>query len=150
MAGILAGTLAWMLFLSHIRFTPTPSLTHRLFWSVKTGVGAKRFKHGDYVLFRQYVPAPVNRTVGIAKRVECIAGDTLRSDNNGDYYCNGRYLGRAKKYLAAGTQLRAFLYDGLVPIGEIFVCGDHKDSYDSRYFGFIRASRVEEQWFPIF
>jgi signal peptidase I/conjugal transfer pilin signal peptidase TrbI len=32
----------------------------------------------------------------------------------------------------------------------MFVMGEHKDSYDSRYFGFVDKSRILARAYPIF
>jgi signal peptidase I/conjugal transfer pilin signal peptidase TrbI len=66
------------------------------------------------------------------------------------YYCNGEFLGWAKEYSLKGERVENFVYDGVVPTGNIFVMGEHKDSFDSRYFGFIEAMDVAAIGHPVY
>ena len=48
-----------------------------------------------------------------------------------------------------GDRLENFVYEGVIGKGLLFVTGDHKDSYDSRYFGFINREQVTAKAFPL-
>lgn len=133
---------------NHIRITPTESLTKRIFWSVgrdpQTAV-----KTGQYVIFEQFVPKPYSKNVKFIKRAGCTAGDTLKVEND-YYYCNGQYLGHAKRKSLRGEPMTPFVFNGVIPGGMVFAIGDHPDSYDSRYVGFISRERVERVAWALF
>ena len=84
----------------------------------------------------------------VTKRVGCSAGEELSREGR-DFYCNGDFLGKAKEFSLKGERLTAFIYAGTVPEGKMFVASDHKDSYDSRYFGFIDKKKVLYVAYPI-
>ncbi len=67
----------------------------------------------------------------------------------GDYFCGKEYLGRAKDRTFEGAQLSRFEYVGVVPQGKIFVVGDSKDSFDSRYWGFLDKDKIIAKAYPI-
>jgi len=46
--------------------------------------------------------------------------------------------------------VEAFSFSGKVPDGALFVVGDSPDSYDSRYFGFLRKEDVIKIAHPVF
>lgn len=146
---VLAGGVAWFV-CSHLTVTLTPSLTHRVFWRSTSPAGVRAVHTGSYIIFEHVVPAPLNRLVRVVKRVGCSSGETLTADANDDYYCNGQYLGRAKRRTLLGEPLTPFRYNGVVPDGMLFVVGDHRDSYDSRYIGFVQHEMVEEIAWALF
>jgi conjugative transfer signal peptidase TraF len=124
----------------------TPSLRYTVFY-LKNRQGGE-IRRGDYVLFT--VDHPLIRDVINEVKIEtlikesvCIGGDVLTVSHK-DYYCNGGYLGTAKDYSFKGERVDNFKYNGLVPLGSLFVMGHNKDSFDSRYFGFIRVGDVEK------
>jgi len=39
--------------------------------------------------------------------------------------------------------MKSFVYDGVIPVGKAFVYGGNKDSFDSRYWGFIDLSTAQ-------
>jgi conjugal transfer pilin signal peptidase TrbI len=128
----------------------TPSLAHRLFWVSRDPVQVGR---GDYVFFED---AALARKVGkpehpaIFKLIGCDEGDTLTVDADKRFFCNGEFLGVAKEYSLKGETMPYFTFNGKIPAGFMFVMGEHKDSYDSRYFGFEEKSRVRARLYPIF
>ena len=84
------------------------------------------------------------------KILGCNEGDLLTVDAEKKFYCNGDYLVRAKDYSLKGELLQHFVFNGTVPSGYMFVMGQHKDSYDSRYFGLVEKSRILAKAYPIF
>jgi len=131
------------------RFTlnPTPSLGATLFL-LKNSPGEVR--KGDYVVFRlgqTDLRAPGRQLV---KKVTCDEGEMLNARGK-EYWCNGNeYLGRAKELSLKGERLDNFTYNGVIPKGFCFVLGDHKDSYDSRYWGFLDKKDVGALAYPLF
>ena len=147
---ILAVVVAGEVIPRRIGITLTPSLSHRIFWVSRNPHSIGR---GDYVFFED---AELARTVGkpehpnIFKIIRCDAGDTLTVDADKRFFCNGEFLGVAKDYSLKGEKMHSFNFNGKIPKGSMFVMGDHKDSYDSRYFGLKDKSRIRAKLHPIF
>jgi signal peptidase I/conjugal transfer pilin signal peptidase TrbI len=66
------------------------------------------------------------------------------------FFCNGEFLGVAKDYSRKGEKMQFFAFNGKIPRGFMFVMGEHKDSYDSRYFGLKEKSRIRAKLYPIY
>jgi signal peptidase I/conjugal transfer pilin signal peptidase TrbI len=81
--------------------------------------------------------------IKVTKKVGCVAGDLLEVRKGHAYFCNHVLIGHAKDTTKDGQPLDVFMYNGRVPDGKLFAFGTHKDSYDSRYFGFVDVSRVK-------
>lgn len=93
--------------------------------------------------------SPDGKLVNADKRIGCAEGHYLAAKMNTtdatmDFYCDGSYLGRSKSRTLTGKPLVPFAYTGVVPHGKIFAIGDHIDSYDSRYIGFVDITQVRE------
>lgn len=136
---------------THLTFSSTKSNNYRLFFITKN---VKNLKLGDYVLFNlskdkhiKEVSEIFNTTV-LIKRIGCMPGENLVVVNR-KYFCNGKYLCVAKKYSLKKRPLSNFIYNGTIPKGKIFVFGEKKDSYDSRYFGFIDEKEIFAKAYPI-
>ena len=147
---ILAVTVAGTVIPRKIGIILTPSLAHRVFWVSRN---PHRVERGDYVFFED---AELARKVGkpehpnIFKRIRCDEGDTLTVDVGKRFFCNGEFLGAAKDFSRKGERMQYFSFSGKIPRGRMFVMGEHKDSYDSRYFGFVDKSRVRARLYPIY
>lgn len=133
-----------------ISVTLTPSLNHRVYWLTRN---PDKVVRGDYVLFRHKelsVHMGMKKSEDVMKILGCNEGDLLSVDSEKKFYCNGEYLVRAKDFSLKGVPLQHFAFNGTVPKGVMFVMGEHKDSYDSRYFGFVDKSRILAKAYPIF
>ena len=142
--------LAGALIPSKFSVTLTPSVRYRVFYLDKSPDWSS-IKDGDYVMFVLKDPRiEKGKPCNLIKEVGCSEGDTL-TEKGKDYYCNGNeYLGRAKDLSLKGEKLDNFKFNGTVPKGMIYVFGDHRDSYDSRYFGFIRKTDIKAKAHPVF
>ena len=146
---IIAVVVAGTLIPRHIGIILTPSLDHRIFWLSRNPQHVGR---GDYVHF---VDPELARKVGkpeipnVFKRIRCDEGDILDVDAAKCFFCNGEYMGMAKDYSRKGEKMQYFAFNGKIPRGSMFVMGEHKDSYDSRYFGLVDKSRVRAKLYPI-
>ncbi len=86
-------------------------------------------KHGDVVVFLY----PGNHNLSYIKRVIGLPGDDVRVDR-GHVYVNGVQL--VEPYVAANYQDERSSPELVVPAGDVFVMGDHRNiSSDSRDFG---------------
>ncbi|MBI5655532.1 MAG: S26 family signal peptidase [Geobacter sp.] len=133
-----------------ISVTLTPSLTHRVYWLIRY---PDKVVRGDYVLFRHKELSArmgIKKSDDVMKIIGCNEGDLLTVDVEKKFFCNGEYLVRAKDFSLKGEPLQHFTFNGPVPKGFMFVMGQHKDSYDSRYFGFVDKSRILAKADPIF
>lgn len=129
-------------FCSRLVFSLSPSLSHRVFLLDSSGRAPRK---GDYVIFQFASPLfEHGKRQRIIKEVTCAAGETLSVDErNRFFYCNGKYLGMAKVITLKGASLPMFVFNGKIPAGQLFVSGRHRDSFDSRYWGFLDERRVE-------
>jgi signal peptidase I/conjugal transfer pilin signal peptidase TrbI len=144
----LSAGLAWFL-ADHVLVTTTASLSQRVFWRSFDRKDIVNTKQGDFVIFDQYLPEPRKETRSVIKRVTCGPGDSLVVKDD-EYYCNDRYLVRAKQNTLMGSPLVPFVFNGVVPQGKVFATGDHIDSYDSRYYGFKDISKVYARAWALF
>ena len=133
----------------YLTISTSTSLKQRVFWLVKTPDLA-RITVGDYVRVPHTDAITGWKSIMLLKRVTCIENDNLRVDTDKNYFCNEAYLGRAKDRSKAGVPVANFKFNGPIPAEMLFVMGDHIDSYDSRYIGFIEKTRVVGQAYPIF
>lgn len=133
-----------------ISVTLTPSLKHRVYWLIRN---PDKVVRGDYVLFRHKELSArmgMKKSEDVMKILGCNEGDLLTVDAEKKFYCNGEYLVRAKDVSLKGEPLQHFVFNGTIPKGVMFVMGQHKDSFDSRYFGFVDKSRILAKAYPIF
>jgi conjugal transfer pilin signal peptidase TrbI len=99
-------------------------------------------QRGDYV--NAEILHPVidrNQAVTLTKRAACLPGDQLTFQRN-SHYCNGEWLGSVLQRTKDGQALQPFVWNGPVPEGMVFLSGDHARSFDSRYFGFVKAKSL--------
>lgn len=143
LVAVAGGLMAWFIE-SHLLFTLTPSLSHRVYLMGK----AKEIGKNDYVVFSLKGDRVANDKDKLLKRVSCAEGDVLKTAGK-EYFCNGRSLGTAKDFSLKGERLENFVYNGVIGKNHLFVTGDHKDSYDSRYFGFIHKDQVVAKAYPL-
>ena len=146
---ITALLVAGSLLPSRISVTLTPSLSHRIYWLVSS---PERVGRGDYVLFRSRdltARMGLTKTEEMLKVVGCNEGDILTVTGDKKFSCNGEYLVRAKDVSLKGVPLQHFVFNGKIPTGYMFVMGQHRDSYDSRYFGLVEKSRIRARAYPL-
>ncbi|MBI5642621.1 MAG: S26 family signal peptidase [Deltaproteobacteria bacterium] len=143
MVAVAGGLIAWFIE-SHLLFTLTPSLSHRVYFMGNS----KEAEKNDYVVFSLKGNRFVKDNDKLLKRVSCAEGDILKTAGK-EYFCNGLYLGAVKDFSLKGDRLENFIYDGVIGRRLLFVTGDHKDSYDSRYFGFIHKDQVMAKAYPL-
>ncbi len=120
----------------------SPSLDHRIFVLTKS-FNPGEIRKDDYIMFTvrsHYIKD--GKPSRLLKKVSCVTGEKLETMGR-EYYCDGEYLGMAKWYSLKGEPVDSFVYSGTMPEGELFVTGNHPDSFDSRYLGFIERRNVE-------
>lgn len=111
---------------------------------------SREFREGDR--FIEFAPPVKNEyTAGVKhliKAIACSGGSTLHTRGL-EYYCDGKYLGKAKTTDKHGKEIDHFVYNGVIPQEAFFVMGTHERSYDSRYFGFIWKEDIERGIEPL-
>jgi conjugal transfer pilin signal peptidase TrbI len=108
-----------------------------------------RIHQGDIVRYPHSDAMTDNKSVYMLKRVECAAGQKLSVNGEKEYYCDGRYLGRAKNQSKSGVKVQNFVYEGNIPQGKFFALAPHIDSYDSRYYGLVDIGSIVAKAYPI-
>ncbi|MFZ2798750.1 MAG: S26 family signal peptidase [Syntrophorhabdus sp.] len=152
------------LFWSHITISPTASAGAHVFFYTRDFSASDINKH-SWVRIPRNVPKMLigecephctthKNSPGIClcntiKRVACIEGDMLVAKNS-EYYCNNFPLGVSKTHSLKGAPLSSFEYEGIIPEGQVFLMNDHKDSYDSRYYGLVSINEISELVTPLF
>jgi len=134
---------------SKIMVTTTPSLSHRVFYMRAISHGAMP-KKGDYVIVHassMYIDD--GKPFDMTKRVACVPNQELRVKGR-RYFCDGAYLGEAKERSLKREPLKNFIFNGSIPAERLFLMGDGKDSFDSRYLGFVKVDDVKTIVYPIF
>ncbi len=84
-----------------------------------------------------------------AKRFVGCPGDVLTTKGR-EFYINGSCVGVASETDSRGYLVKSFKFSGEIPKNTYFVLGDGKDSYDSRYWGFVKKSWIVGRGFPLF
>lgn len=108
-------------------------------------------KNGDVVTFH-YKHAMFdndNKDVLLVKKVACKPKSTFEKSGF-DFFCDGMFLGTAKKARQNGDIFPVFNYKGVIPEDSYFLLGDSLDSFDSRYVGFIKKADIENSALVIF
>jgi conjugal transfer pilin signal peptidase TrbI len=69
-----------------------------------------------------------------------------------EIYLNGEKVAVAKEKSLKGVPLTPLHFNGIIPPGKMFVMGESKDSYDSRYedVGLVDTDRIVGAAYPIF
>lgn len=143
--------LAGILLPSKFTVTLTPSLKYRVFF-LKRFFPATEVTRGRYVMFRlpsDFVELVSEKNLPAIKQVVGIEGDRLEVLGK-SFFSNGKPIGKAKRYSLQGERVEHFTECCLIPEGKLFVVGHHKDSLDSKYFGFLDKRDVLAIAYPIF
>ncbi len=115
----------------------SPSLSYRFMWRA----GGTPQKH-DYVTFFVNHELIGAKPVRVSKQLNCWSGDTLTLRGR-EFFCNGEFMGEAKTRGLKGQEMPLFVFNGVIPVGKVFASGQHPDSFDSRYYGFVDLDNVE-------
>ena len=145
---------------NYFAVTTTPSLNKRIFFIIKSKP-IEKLKTGDYVMFsllkskpESDLPPKLVRMIkddgedSEIKKIGCAAGEELKNIGN-EFYCKNKLIAKAKEYSLGGERLKKFQFSGKIPKGDMFLVGDHVDSYDSRYFGFIKVKDIIATVYPL-
>ena len=90
-----------------------------------------------------------NRLDKLIKKVGCAPGETLTRDVQGQFFCQGVFVGKALEADSLKRSLPQFQYSGIVPEKNFFMIGTNPRSYDSKYFGFVDAGKILHKALPL-
>jgi len=119
----------------------TPSLPYSLFFVDKKHIN---FVKNDFIVFfypgqNIYAYKTGEKFVKIAK---CFPNDILTTNENREYLCNGKNIGKAYLNDSQGKRLSRFRFNGSIPQNKYFVIGTHPKSWDSKYWGFVSHENI--------
>lgn len=131
------------------------SLDHRLFFM--TGFNRETIKNGDYLVFQgekkeveKHAKPLLNKKLDkLIKKVGCAPGEELIRDGQGQFFCQGVFVGKALAADSLKHLLPQFQYSGIVPEKNFFMIGTNPRSYDSKYFGFVDADKILHKALPL-
>lgn len=75
------------------------------------------------------------------KIIKCKEGDFLQNEN-GVFKCNNKIIGVALPSDSQGMAIESFDFNNKIPKDNYFVMGTAMNSYDSRYWGFVRKEKI--------
>jgi type IV secretory pathway protease TraF len=117
------------------------------FWITKAPFDASKDK---YAMFHPTVKNNYTEKVSyLLKEVGCSEGHMLNTSTDGNYFCDGKYLGKAVVLDKNGVFVEHYKFNGVIPKDNFFMMGTHPHSYDSRYFGFVRKDQIERGAKPL-
>ncbi|MBU0993396.1 MAG: S26 family signal peptidase [Proteobacteria bacterium] len=134
---------------AHLIYAKTNSLDYR--WFIKKEVqDLSQLRKGEYVTVPHFTKDIENcNPCRLTKKIACVEGDELTVTGN-QFFCNHEWVATAKEISLKGKPLVHFEWNGTIPERKLFLAGSHKDSYDSRYFGFKEKKDVEVIAVPLF
>lgn len=97
----------------------------------------------QYALFKPTVKNKYTKNVHyFMKKIGCRGGQYLIANDDRSFYCDNKFIGKAKESDVDGNKVDYFHYSGVIPKEQFFVIGTHPRSYDSRYYGFISKNQI--------
>lgn len=116
---------------------------------------ATEYQPGDIVLFyskkiNQYGEQRGYLKPGtqLGKRIVASSGDDIVTGRT--VTVNGKKIGHPAQIIDSQSRpMQIFEYTGKVPLDHVFVLGDTKGSFDSRYYGFVETKNINKKLIPL-
>lgn len=159
--GILVFVVSMNLLKNYFSINTTDSLPEHLFYK-ESRVRDITLQHNDYVRlcplyskvadfyrifdYKKDIGNCDNGQLAFLKKIAAVPGDNVIVDKNG-ISVNGKLIKNTK---ALSSKARHFEFKGKVPKDSYLVYTDHKEGYDSRYFGFILKDEITHKIRPVF
>lgn len=159
--GILVFVVSMNLLKNYFSINTTDSLSEHLFYK-ESRVRDITLQHNDYVRlcplyskvadfyrifdYKKDTGNCDNGQLAFLKKIAAVPGDNVIVDKNG-ISVNGKLIKNTK---ALSSKARHFEFKGKVPKDSYLVYTDHKEGYDSRYFGFILKDEITHKIRPVF
>lgn len=125
-----------------IYFNLSPSFDAEILL-VSKKIDKNSLNYGNLVVFEnrfltKYTP---KRNI-LAKKISCKENDELKRIDN-KFYCNGKLIATAKELDSNNEQMDIYYPESkIIAKNKLFVASNHKNSYDSRYFGLIDKNEI--------
>lgn len=125
-----------------IYFNLSPSFDAKILL-VNKKIDKNSLNYGNLVVFKnrfltKYTP---KRNI-LAKQISCKENDELIRINN-NFYCNGKQIATAKDFDSNNEKMDIYYpTNKIIAKDKLFVTSNHKNSYDSRYFGLIDKNEI--------
>jgi conjugal transfer pilin signal peptidase TrbI len=127
-------------FIGNLYMTKTNSVKYRLFWKSNW----REATVNEYVYLDKLHSYLTDHGVGsVIKKVGCDQGQTLKKKDN-RFRCDGVVIAISLFKDGKGGDLPVFDFNGVIPQGKAFLVAQHKNSFDSRYFGLINKSDTKK------
>ena len=128
---------------ARITITTTNSVKYRAFWT--SPPDSEPLKRGMYVRSVKFIDVRGYKAkqYRIVKKIGCMSGEKL-FEKNGSYYCNDILFCKSL------PEKENFHFAGAIPDESVFLVGDSRTSYDSRYFGLAKTGEIDALLKPIF
>lgn len=159
--GILVFVVSINLLKIYFSINTTDSLPEHLFYK-ESRVRDITLQHNDYVRlcplyskvadfyrifdYKKDTGNCDNGQLAFLKKIAAVPSDNVIVDKNG-ISVNGKLIKNTK---ALSSKARHFEFKGKVPKDSYLVYTDHKEGYDSRYFGFILKDEITHKIRPVF
>lgn len=159
--GILVFVISMNLLKNYFSINNTDSLPEHLFYK-ESRARDIALQHNDYVRlcplyskvadfyrifdYKKDTGNCDNGQLAFLKKIAAVPGDNVIVDKNG-ISVNGKLIKNTK---ALSSKARHFEFKGKVPKDSYLVYTDHKEGYDSRYFGFILKDEITHKIRPVF
>ena len=159
--GILVFVVSMNLLKNYFSINTTDSLPEHLFYK-ESRVRDITLQHNDYVRlcplyskvadfyrifdYKKDTGNCDNGQLAFLKKIAALPGDNVIVDKNG-ISVNGKLIKNTKEL---SSKARHFEFKGKVPKDSYLVYTDHKEGYDSRYFGFILKDEITHKIRPVF
>ena len=128
---------------ARITIVTTNSVKYRVFWT--SSPDSEPLKSGMYVRLVKFIDVRGYKAkqYRIVKRIGCMSGEKL-VEKNGRCYCNDIFFCKSL------PEKKNFHFAGTIPDESVFLVGDSRTSYDSRYFGLAKTGEIDALLKPIF
>lgn len=159
--GILVLVVSMNLLKNYFSINTTDSLPEHLFYK-ESRVRDITLQHNDYVRlcplyskvadfyrifdYKKDTGNCDNGQLAFLKKIAAVPGDDVIVDDKG-ISVNGKLINNTK---ALSSKAGHFEFKGKVPKDSYLVYTDHKEGYDSRYFGFILKDEITHKIRPVF
>ena len=149
---IIFGLLFGLIFFLLLKFICCPIIIRDVSLPYNFGIACRMYKsinNGDIIGFKKYFSDKyIPDDIVLIKKVACISGDNLTVIGK-KYYCNNKLISVAKDMDKKGNKVDNFKFNGIISEGKLFVIGTNRDSYDSKYFGFIDKDKTIYKVYPL-
>lgn len=128
------------------RYTIALNITKSLpdyFYIVDNQVATDGLKNNQTISFKFDIENDryYEKESNFIKVIKCKEGDFLQNENS-VFKCNNKIIGVALPSDSQGMAIESFDFNKNIPKDSYFVMGTAMNSYDSRYWGFVKKEKI--------